>query len=197
MGREHEPDLVWQAQELYCADRLTYQAIADRLGIGMATVSRWSEKFGWRAKREELAQAEADIRADTVLARAAMLKTLLEKKDAMSAFAVSSLEGLALKQAEMIRSGKIGPAPAPAEHQPIRTPDEAAEALGRAVTAKLHRLLADPDAVNLRSVEEIRKALALVAEMKAAVNKETDSGSKAGISRDLESAILKVLGGEL
>ena len=67
MGWEHEPETVWKAQELYCVDRLSFARVAELTGVTATTLKSWSEKYGWRAKREEIAQAESDIRVKTVL----------------------------------------------------------------------------------------------------------------------------------
>lgn len=103
MGREHEPETVWWAQELYCVKRLSFDAVALETGVAASTLKRWAETYGWRAKREELARAEADIRADKLLARSVMLKALIDTKDPQTGFAVASLESLALKEATIAR----------------------------------------------------------------------------------------------
>ena len=168
MGREHEPETVWRAQELYCVDRLSFDAVARETGVAASTLKRWSEKLGWRAKREEIAQAEADIRSDKVLARSAMLKKLILNKDAQSAFAVSSLESLALKEAELARQGAIRAASEQTPALSINTPGEAIAALRRAVEQKLGWLLTRPENVDLRAVQEVQKCLALVGQLEAA-----------------------------
>ena len=101
MGQEHAPETVWQAQELYCSDRLSFVRVAEITGVADSTLRRWADTYDWRAKREEIARAEADIRADKVLARSKTLKSLLDNPRADTAFAVSALEKLALKEAEL------------------------------------------------------------------------------------------------
>jgi transposase-like protein len=73
-GREYPPEVVWRAQELYCVARLPYHEVAQHVGVAASTLKRWGKEYEWADKRAELAQAEADIRADTVLARAACSK---------------------------------------------------------------------------------------------------------------------------
>ena len=104
--------------------------------LSATTLKAWADKYGWREKREEIAQAESEIRTKTILGRKAVLERLIEATDGKEAsqvaFAVASLEGLALKQQEMAASGKI-----PSVHTDaapvITTHAEAVAALRQAV----------------------------------------------------------------
>lgn len=194
MGFEHEPETVWRAQELYCVDRLSFDAVARETGIAASTLKRWSEKYNWQTKREAIAQAEADIRADKVLARSVMLKALIQTKDPQSAFAVSSLETLAMKEAEAARQGAIRSA---AEQPPalsIQTPADAVAALRRAVEQKLGQLLTRPENVDLRAVQEVQKCLALVGQLEAAHSAKTAAAAPKALSDENLQAIRAVLG---
>ena len=70
MGWEYEPETVWRAQELYCVDRLSFARVAELTGVSATTLKAWSEKYDWRAKREEIAQAESEIRVNTIKSQA-------------------------------------------------------------------------------------------------------------------------------
>jgi uncharacterized protein YjcR len=190
-GREYPSEAVWTAQELYCVARLTYQQVAEETGVAVSTLKRWADKYEWRAKRDELAQAEADLQADTILARSAMLKKLIESKDAQTGFAVASLETLAMKQAEAARAQKLMNASAQKELREIRTQEDAVNALQEAVQLKLNRLLQSPDELDFKAVADIRKALDLVAEMKNAGTEEQDDGR--GVSGDNIERMLDAL----
>jgi hypothetical protein len=158
MGWEHEAETVWRAQELYCVDRLTFDVVARETGVAASTLKRWAERDGWRAKREEIAKAEADIRADKVMARAAMLKALIKTKDPQTGFAVSALESLAMKEAEAARRDALRFR----EAAPALSPAEAVAALRKAVEGKLAVLLTRPEDVDLRAVKEVRECLELI-----------------------------------
>ena len=130
MGWEHEPGTVWRAQELYCMDRLSFERVSELTGVATSTLKRWADKYRWRERREELAQVESEIRFNTVMGRKAILQRLLEAEDGKEAsqvaFAVASLESLALKQAELAACGQ-DTLPSPSrKHGPIlprrRTP---------------------------------------------------------------------------
>lgn len=169
IGREYPPETVWQAQELYCVVRLTFAQVAEELDVAPSTLKRWAEKYEWRNKREELAQAQADLQADTIIARSAMLKKLISSKDPQVGFAVSSLESLAMKQAEAARAQKLMSAAAQNELREIRTQEDAVAALEEAVELKLNRLLQSPDDLDFKAVQDVRKAMELVGKMKASL----------------------------
>ncbi len=126
MGREHDPETVWQAQELYCVDRMTFEQVAEALGVADSTLRRWADTYGWRSKRDEIAQAESDLRADKIRARSKLLKSLISTADAQTGFAVAAMENLALKEIEAARALKAEAAPRFQEQQAL--PEVPAEA---------------------------------------------------------------------
>jgi transposase-like protein len=193
-GREHAPETVWRAQELYCVCRLSYAKVSEELGVAESTLKRWGQQYGWREKRADIAQAECDIRADTVLARSVMLKELIEERNPVVGFAVAKLEELALKQAEAERQGRLQEAQAVAEPPrcEIDTPADAAAALKEAIEIKLGRLLASPQGVDLKAVKEIKEALDFIKSLEPAAGKSTDKGLTA---ETVEAFRAKLLGG--
>lgn len=192
-GREYPPEAVWEAQELYCVARLTFEKVAEETGVALSTLKRWSAIHGWREKREKLAQAEADLQADTILARSVMLKELIEKKDAQTSFAVASLESLALKQAEAARAHKLLTAAQAAELRPIRTQEDAMAALEEAVELKLNRLLQSPEDLDLKAVQEVQKAFELITALKAKANPDDPNKKAKTLSSNLEQRIRELI----
>lgn len=204
MGWEHEAETVWKAQELYCVDRLSFAAVAERTGVAESTLKRWSEKYGWRAKREELAQVEAEIRVDTIKSRGYILKKLLEsesgKEASQVAFAVSALEGLALKQQELAVAGKIPTALDPKDRPAIGTRAEAVAALKQAIENKIGFALQDPAKVNRDTVKDVLQCLSLVDELEAGLPKEEKPGtakSERGLTQEMYERLLAALSGEV
>lgn len=194
MGQEHAPDTVWKAQELYCSDRLSFVAVAERTGVADSTVRRWADMYGWREKREEIARAEADIRADKVLARAKTVKTLLHNPTANMAFAVSALEAQALKEAEAARMMVERAAHDDAPPVVIDSPATAVAALRKAVEQKLTLLLTRPEAVDLKAVQEVQKCLALLGDMEKAIPQDdAPQGGNKGITEDLRKRLTEAL----
>ncbi|WP_027188219.1 hypothetical protein [Desulfovibrio cuneatus] len=198
MGWEHEAETIWQAQELYCVDRLSFARVAELTGVAASTLKRWSETYRWREKREEIAQAEADIRANKVLARSKTVKALLDTPRADLAFAVSALETLAMKEAEAARQGATMQAQAATASMPINTPAEAIAALRSGVEQKLAMLLTRPENIDLRGVQEVQKCLALIADMESKLPVEATAPAESkGITAEMHKMIEDVLSGKV
>ena len=189
---EYPPEKVFEAQDLYCVDRLTYEAVSTRTGVSVATLKRWADKYEWRRKREELAKAESDIRADTFRARAKMLATVVDKADALAAFAVAKLETLALDQARFKAEQSRENSPAPVK---IESPAHAAELLENALAMKMGSLLAAPGTIDLKTIKDLRECLNLVSEMRG--HDAEDADKQTGLSQETESKIKKILAGDL
>ena len=197
MGWEHERETVWRAQELYCVDRLSFDAVARELGVAASTLKRWSEQYDWRTTRDKIAQAEAEMRGDKVLARSALIKKLIEKKDPQTSFAVAALETMALKEAEFARQGALRAAAGETPAMPITTPTEAVAALRRAIEQKLGLLLARPEEVDLKAVQEVQKCLALVGQLEAqaAASAPESAGAERGLTAEFRGQIERALSG--
>lgn len=197
MGWEHEPETVHKAEELYCADRLSFDRVAEVTGVAASTLKRWAERDGWREKRDRIARAESEIRMNTILARAAVLERLLlaesGREASQMAFAVSSIETMILKKQEMAALGVLsaaGKAPAAAEPLAIRTVEDAATALRKAVEARLAALLAGPDGVNLAAVKEVLACMDLLSRYV----KHEDQAAPAALSAESAAALREALG---
>ena len=194
MGREYPTDTLWRAQELYCVDRLSYAAVAEATGVSATTLKAWGQKYGWARRREEIA-----IRVNIIKGRQKALEQLLAAEDAKEAapmaFAVSSLESLALKRQELAASGRIPDASAPARRK-IATRADAVAALREAVERKLGLALADPDKISTATVQDVKRCLDLVAELEAGLPKETEAedARKRGMSGELAQNIYRALG---
>lgn len=196
MGWEYEPETVWRAQELYCVDRLSFARVAELTGVTATTLKAWSEKYGWRLKREEIAQAESEIRVNTIKSRAVALEMLLQagdgKEASQMAFAVASLESLALKQQELA-AGKI-PSAAASDCPKIVTRADAVAVLRNAVEQKLGLALADPAKITTATVQDVKKCLELVAELEIGLPKEKEETRDKALSPENAKAIREILG---
>lgn len=203
MAFEHEPETVWRAQELYCVDRLTFERVAQLTGVASSTLRRWADSYQWREKREEIAQAESDIRVNMIRARKSMLEKLLMAEDgkeaSQAAFAVSSLEATALKQQELLASGKLAGAAISGTPTPgaVRAPDinnraELAAALREAAQGKLSDLLSRRETVNLAAMRDVLACFELVA--KVAPPEEATTTAGGALSAENMQAIRNLLG---
>ena len=195
-GREYPPETVWKAMELYCVARLPYHEVAQHVGVAASTLKRWGKEYDWADKRAELAQAEADIRADTVLARASMLKELISSKNPIVGFAVAKLEDLAIKQAQFERENRQIEAQATPQIREINNPADAAAALKEAIEIKLGRLLASPEDVDLKAVKGIKDALTMLKELEPSKDKGKKKKSGGLTADDVAVFRDRILGGE-
>lgn len=196
-GREHAPETVFRAQELYCVDRLTYEKVAEVVSkeiepVAVSTLKRWSKTYEWRTKREEIAQAFSEISANTVLARHKLLKSLVEKPDPQMGFAVSSLETLAMKQAEAARAGRMAESAAKFELREIRTKEDAIEAMKEAAELKLNRMLANPGELDFKAVQDVKKIMDYVDQLEA--EGQSKRKSTGGLSTEVDRKIQELLG---
>ena len=197
MGREYPTDTLWRAQELYCVDRLSYAAVAEATGVSATTLKAWGRKYGWPRKRAEIAQAQSEIRVNVIRGRHKALEQLLAsaepKEAAQMAFAVSSLESLALKQRELAAAGKIPDASAIVRRK-IATRADAVAALREAVERKLGLALADPDKISTATVQDVKRCLDLVAELEAGLPKAAEEKRDKALSPENARAIREILG---
>ena len=201
MGREYPTDTLWQAQELYCVDRLSYAAVAEALGVSPTTLKAWGQKYAWARKRAEIAEAESEIRVNTIKGRKKALEELLSagnaKEASAMAFAVSSLESLAMKRMELAASGKIQGGK-PQARRKVTSRADAIAALREAVERKLGAALAEPDKITTATVQDVKRCLDLVAELEAGLPKENEAveSKRRGLSQNMAESIYKALGVE-
>lgn len=197
MGREYPTDTLWRAQELYCVDRLSYAAVAEATGVSPTTLKAWGQRYDWSRKRADIAQAESEIRVNLVRGRHKALEQLLTAGDAKEAapmaFAVSSLESLALKQQELAAAGKI-PSAAPTVRRKIGTKAEAVAALKEAVERKLNLALADADKINSATVQDVKRCLELVADLESSLPKESKPETAQGLSAEMAAKLRELAG---
>ncbi len=194
MGVEYSPDMVWKAQELYVIDRLSFAKVADRTGVTATTLKNWAKKFSWKQKREEIAQIEAESKMDLYRSRQKAIKMLLESGDgkecSQMAFAVSSLENLALKQKELQQNSALNrDLPKKAK---ITDKNDAYKQLGQAVEGRLHYVLQNPQAINLKNIQEVLNMLKLMEQI-APKEEEAKAKQGGGMSRELAENIRKAL----
>lgn len=189
---EYPSEKIFEAQDLYCVDRLTFETVAERTGVSVPTLKRWSDKYGWRAKREELAKLESEIRFNTFKARDKMIKKVIADGGALDAFAVAKLKTMVIDQARFKAEQHEG---APVPPVAFDSPAHAAELLESALSAKLGIILATPSELNLKTLKELREALNLLAEMRGKAAE--DASKSTGLSPEVEEKIVAILKGDL
>jgi hypothetical protein len=79
----------------------------------------------------------------------------------------------------------------------IKTPQEAVLALQDAIERKLNILLAQPDSVSLKSVNELKKSMDMLDQMKAKSVPKDESDKRKGISKptvdDMKARLLGLM----
>lgn len=195
-GKEYSMEVVERCEELYCIDGQPFDAVATLTGVAASTLKRWSERYGWQEKKEQIRQAMSAIRTNRVLVRAKMLQKCLEEPSAKDALAVSALENMAMKAADLALKQQAAASPPRSEEAPareIRTEEDAVAALEEAVQMKLNLLLADPVRINLAAIKDVKQVMELLSEMRIkaaqAAESETPRGERRGIDKESLNAI--------
>lgn len=190
-------ETVERAEELWCVDGLTFDEVAARTRVAASTLKRWAEKYGWRTKRDEIRQALASIRADTIRLRAKLIKNCLTSMQAMDAFAVAKMEEMALKASELADK-RAEAAPAGLPMREIATEADAVAALEDAVGLRLNAMLASPDRVSLTALREVKQVLDLLKDMRAAAGAAKDGkpDRERGLTAATADQIRALLGGQ-
>ncbi len=193
MGTEYSPDIVWKAQELYVIERLSFAKVAERTGVTPTTLKNWSKKYGWRQKREEIAQIEAESKMDLYRSRQKAIKMLLESGDgkecSQMAFAVTSLENLALKQQEAQAGQNLT---YEKSKKQVNSKEDAYKQLSMAVQGRLSFVLQNPQTINSKNIQDILNMLKLM-EQVAPKEEEAKTKQSGGMSKELAENIRKAL----
>ena len=190
---EYSPDVVWKAQDLYVIERFSFAKVAERTGVTATTLKNWAKKYNWRQKREEIAQIEAESKIDLYRSRQKAIKMLLESGDgkecSQMAFAVSSLENLAIKQQELQLNQQIQTE----QHRKTKlvTKEDTLKQLAAAVQNRLLFVLENPQAINSKNIQDILNMLKLMEQVD--IPHEEQIQSSRGISKELAENIKKAL----
>nr|BDD47310.1 hypothetical protein 13 [bacterium] len=159
-----------RAEELYVIDGLTLEEAAERTGVPIGTINRWSSKDGWKEKRQEFRDADSEITRYSRLTRLKLIKDAMTSLDPQKIYAFAALE-----RAMQGKESAVAEAMADGENINISTPQEAIAALQEAINLKLNKMLSQPDALSFAGIKEMKQALELVEGMKAKYGIEDDS----------------------
>jgi len=194
-GKEYSQEIVERAQDLYCVDGHTLDQVATITRVSVPTLKRWSVQYNWSTKRDDIRRARSAIRTNRILLHSKLIEKCLSSLNPMDAFAVSSIEGVVQRAAQLAAKGQARDTQ-PEVMREIKTEADAVAALEEAVESKINRLLADPAGLSFASMKEVKQALGLLKEMKAQTRSreslpegmaKSDEGSKAprGLSGNL------------
>ncbi len=188
-------DLAYETW-LACGQNLvkTASALSREHGFDVTrqTLSSWRDTYDWEGRA---ARAENEAREQrSAISDDALIGSLLNQKKAYEDYFNSLPKGkvdiqatygyncilrtiIEIKQADEQRR-RAGNAPvAPGEQRAIKTPAEAVDALQEAIERKINVMLANPDTISLRPLQEMEKALAMIEKMRTAYAPEKEGKS--------------------
>jgi len=159
-----------RAEELYVIDGMTIAEVAAELEINERTLQNWSVEGGWKAKRREYRDAAGEIQRYTTLTKLKLIKDAMISLDPQKVYAFAALEK-ATQSSDLplnpLQRGTDGNTDGTGlESRPISTPQEAVNALQDAIEMKLRGMLAQPGAINLGAIKDLKQAMGLLDEMK-------------------------------
>lgn len=167
--------------------------------ITRQSLSNWRDEYGWESRA---ARAEAAERArDLAISDSVILDSLIEQKMRYDEYfktlkpgqidntavyglrgVITTIEDIKDKIAARRREGEKTGQAGISVGRVIKTPQDAVLALEEAIQNKLNIMLAQPDSVSLKSVNELQKALNMLDQMKAQYNPEEKATKGKGLS---------------
>lgn len=191
-------DTIEAAEELYILEGLTFDQVAERTGVSVSQLKRWSSDSmpSWPERRKEYRAAQVSIRHGVVLAKAKLITSVIESEDPQKAYAFGSLvsSGKQIEAEARERMAIATPAAAPVDVASGHLPEggNMVEALRLAVQARVASLTQQPGAISLGAVKELLAAMEML-EVKA--GRGGDDAAKPTMTREqLQAMIREVYG---
>ena len=172
MAEPYGWDTTCACEELYILDGLSFEQVAEKSGVAVATLKRWSgnSEPTWPERRREYRQAQVSVRRGVMLAKAKLIGSVLETEDPQKAYAFASLvntgkaiEDEARERAAALQPVSVEEAVSPANYS---DPQEMAAALSQAVNSKISQMLGQPGALTIAGIKELQQALALLEKLR-------------------------------
>ena len=165
MPTEIDWEIRIDAEDMYITGGLTYEQVAERTGVSLATLKRWGSEGGWTERKKELREAQRDIKQKTVMLRLGLIKTAMDAHDPMQVFAAAKFEDLALKK-EALRGTISSPGHTDAQAKVFSTPGEAVSALQGAIERKIGMMVSGESALDLKTLKDLKGAMELLDAMR-------------------------------
>ena len=172
MAEAYGWDTIEACEELYILDGLTFEQVAEKSGVAVATLKRWSSESApnWPERRKEYRRAQVSIRRGVMLAKAKLIGSVLENENPQTAYAFSSLvtagkviEEEARERAAALQPVSVEDAVTTADYS---NPQEMAAALSQAVNSKISQMLSQPGALTIGGIKELQQALVLLEKLR-------------------------------
>ena len=98
MAQEIDLQIRFAAEDMYVEQRMTYQAIADRLEVAVNTVKRWGQDGAWKEKRKDYLEKRRALKQKLANLRDAMIDQAAESQDPQQAFAALRILKMEMEQ---------------------------------------------------------------------------------------------------
>ena len=157
-----------RAEELYVLSGHTHEEVAADVDVSVRTIANWARDGLWTQKRKEFRSAATDIKRYATLTRLNLIKKAMRSTDPQSVYAFAALERATHSGKHPETQASDSQLKEEIPKREIRTPEDAVNALQDAVESKLNRMLSTPSEINLSGIKDIKKALELIGDMKAA-----------------------------
>ena len=191
-------DTIEQAEELYIIDGLTFDQVAERTGVSVSQLKRWSADSAptWPERRREYRTAQVSVRRGVMLAKARLIESVIESEDPQKAYAFGAL----VSSSKQIEAEARERAAAQAADQALQQPigdlvaevTDPIEALREAVRLRVAGLVQAPGTLTLAAVKELLQAMEMLE--RRAVPKAAEGGPVALTAEQLQAEIRKVYG---
>ena len=192
-------DTIEQAEELYIIDGLTFDQVAERTGVSVSQLKRWSADSTptWPERRREYRTAQVSVRRGVMLAKARLIESVIESEDPQKAYAFGAL----VSSSKQIEAEARERAAAQAVDQALQQPigdlvaevTDPIEALREAVRLRVAGLVQAPGTLTLAAVKELLQAMEML-ERRAAPKATGGAGPVALTAEQLQAEIRKVYG---
>lgn len=187
-------ETIEAAEELYILDGLTFEQVAERSGVSVSQLKRWSADATptWPERRREYRQAQVAVRRGVMLAKAKLIESVINEEDPQKAYAFSSLVGSG-QVIETEARARTGDQPAISITEvPIGEPTDMIAGLKAALRSKMTTLIQQPGSLTLAAIKELQQAMSLLEQL--GKNEQTGEPSKAMTPEQLQAEIRRVYG---
>jgi transcriptional regulator with XRE-family HTH domain len=186
-------DTIEQAEELYIIDGLTFDQVAERTGVSVSQLKRWSADSTptWPERRREYRTAQVSVRRGVMLAKARLIESVIESEDPQKAYAFGALVSSG-KIIEAEAAQRTTTVPPPVEAPPlaeIATPQQAVEALQLALQRKIGLMLHSPNEMTLPAIKDVKATMDMIEQLRTKYKPEETVTRKGGLTDEAAEAI--------
>lgn len=175
-------DTIEAAEELYILDGLTFDQVAERTGVSVSQLKRWSADSvpTWPERRKEYRAAQVSVRRGVMLAKAKLIASVIESEDPQKAYAFGSLvasgKQIDAEAKERMQVAPVTAAPVDAAASPLVDGTNMVDALRQAVQARVAALTQQPGAVTLKAIQELLAAMEMLERKTAGTDEQATGG---------------------